>query len=201
MLFLSASGEQHHAVLCCVSRATTVLCCGVLCSGQLYLLHVETINLLLVLASTQLYSTSASAPVGTHPFIDALMQQQPLAAPVAQRALEHYSSRPPLPPKLQLWSPSPDAQEKGVLKLVRSAAGQLITHAHVTRLAPCAVTDAWVSHRHSLNAIYTLASVQPLITDYKLFRIDVQLVPGSQKSCMHFKPLLDVTWVTDIWDC
>lgn len=103
-----------------------------LCSGHFYLLHVETINLLLVLSSTQLYTTSPSSPVGTHPFIDALMRQQSLAAPVAQRALGHYCSRPVLPPKLQLWSPSPDASDKGVLRLVRSAAGQCMTHAHMT---------------------------------------------------------------------
>ena len=120
----------------------------VLCSGQFYLLHVEIINLLLVLASTQLYSTSASAPVGTHPFIDALMQQQHLAALVVQRALGHFSSRPSLPSKLQLWSPSPDAQDIGVLKLVRSAAGQLMTCAHVP------LTGACVSQRNSSPACH-----------------------------------------------
>ena len=103
------------------------------CSGQLYLLHVETINLVLVLCSTQLYSTSASAPLGTHPFIDALMQQRLLAAPLVQMALDHYTSRPPLPPNLQLWSPSPNADNKGMLKLVRSAAGQLTTHTPLPR--------------------------------------------------------------------
>ena len=95
------------------------------CSGHFYLLHVETINLLLILSSTQLYSTSASAPVGTHPFIDGLMQQQSLAPQVVQQALNHYSLRPSLPPKLQLWAPGPDADNKGVLKLVRSAAGDM----------------------------------------------------------------------------
>jgi len=84
---------------------------------------VEVINLLLVLTSTQLYSTSASAPVGSHPFTDNLMQQSQFAPQVVQQALKHYGSRPPLPPKVQLWSPSPDADDKGVLKLVRSAAG------------------------------------------------------------------------------
>lgn len=138
-------------------------------SGPLYLLHVETINLLLVLCSTQLYSTSASAPVGTHPFIDALMQQQPLAAPVVQLTLQHYSSRPPLPPYLQLWSPSPDADDKGVLKLVRSAAGQLMTHAYLPRPRFCAyrtqaqvVTPAvfWRTHRLKMVG-----------SRYRLFRV------------------------------
>lgn len=57
------------------------------------------------------------------------MQQQSLAAPVVQVALQHYSSRLPLPPSLQLWSPAPDPDDRGVLKLVRSAAGQRMTHA------------------------------------------------------------------------
>ena len=109
------------------------------CSGKFYLLHVETINLLLVLFSTQLYSTSASAPVGSHPFIDALMRQQPLATAVVQQALLHYILRPPLPPKAQLWSPSPGADSKGVLKLVRSAAGE---HMHC-------MTDAWLKSASS----------------------------------------------------
>ncbi|KAA6428940.1 MAG: hypothetical protein FRX49_01050 [Trebouxia sp. A1-2] len=95
-------------------------------SGQYYLLHVEVVNLLLVLTSTQLYSTSPSAPIGSHPFIDALMQQRQLAPQLVQQALKHYSFRPPLPPKVQLWSPSPDADNKGVLRLVRSAAASVL---------------------------------------------------------------------------
>ena len=87
---------------------------------------MEVINLLLVLTSTQLYSTSPSAPIGSHPFIDTLMQQRQLAPQVVQQALKHYSCRPPLPPKVHLWSPSPDADNKGVLRLVRSAAGERI---------------------------------------------------------------------------
>ncbi len=85
---------------------------------------MEVINLLLVLTSTQLYSTSPSAPIGSHPFIDTLMQQRQLAPQVVQQALKHYSCRPPLPSKVHLWSPSPDADNKGVLRLVRSAAGE-----------------------------------------------------------------------------
>ncbi|KAL3152555.1 hypothetical protein ABBQ32_001582 [Trebouxia sp. C0010 RCD-2024] len=54
------------------------------------------------------------------------MQQQSLAAPVVQVALQHYSSRLPLPPSLQLWSPAPDPDDRGVLKLVRSAAASVL---------------------------------------------------------------------------
>ena len=68
------------------------------------------------------------------------MQQQSLAAQVVQQALSHYSLRPPLPPKLQLWSPAPDADNKGVLKLVRSAAGQVMT-------------QAWSLGMHFVNSI------------------------------------------------
>lgn len=136
LIVICFTGRQmlvQHAIACFVTHnllLTHTVCLDQVslhCSGQSYLLHVETINLLLVLSSTQLYSTSASAPLGNHPFIDALMQQQPLAAQMVQHALQHYSTRPPLPPKLQLWSPSTDGGDKGVLKLVRSAAGEHMT--------------------------------------------------------------------------
>ena len=119
---------------CCCAVADIANCCWcccdlplLACSGQFYLLHLEVINLLLVLTSTQLYSTTTSAPLGSHPFIDTLMQQSQLAPQVVQQALKHYILQPPLPPKMQLWAPSPESGDKGVLKLVRSAAGQLNT--------------------------------------------------------------------------
>lgn len=92
------------------------------CSGRHYLLHVEATNLLLVLTSTQLYTTAASSPSGTHPFIDSLMQCAQLAPQVVQQILQHFIARPSLPANLQLWSPSQGAAN-GVFQLVRSAAG------------------------------------------------------------------------------
>lgn len=92
------------------------------CSGQLYLLHIEVTNLLLVLASTQLYSTAASAPVGAHPFVDSIMEQAGLAPQLVQCVLQHFIARPRLPSNVQLWAPSQDAAH-GVLQIVRSAAG------------------------------------------------------------------------------
>lgn len=95
-------------------------------SDNFYLLHLEVINLLLVLTSTQLYSASASTPAGSHPFIDALMQPGQYAPQLVQQALQHYTARPPLPPRIQLWSPSPETDERGVLQLVRSAAASVL---------------------------------------------------------------------------
>ena len=54
------------------------------CRAQTYLLHLEVHRLLLVLQSTQLYTTIPSAPEGVHPFLDALMWQQDLAPSVVQ---------------------------------------------------------------------------------------------------------------------
>lgn len=92
------------------------------CSGRRCLLHLEATNLLLVLSSTQLYTTAAASPAGTHPFIDSIMQQTQLAPQLVQQSLQHFITRPPLPPGTQLWSPSQDAGN-GVLHLVRTAAG------------------------------------------------------------------------------
>jgi hypothetical protein len=43
------------------------------CGGG-YLLALEAVQLLLALSSTQLYSASAAAPPGAHPYLEAAMQ-------------------------------------------------------------------------------------------------------------------------------
>ena len=98
------------------------------CSGRHYLLHIEATNLLVVLASTQLYSAAASAPVGIHPFIDSVMAQADMAPVLVQRVLQHFIARPQIPSNVQLWTPSQDAAH-GVLQLVKSAAGLCSIHA------------------------------------------------------------------------
>ena len=117
---------RYQAIL---SACFTTTCSGstmcIICSGRQYLLHIEVTNLLLVLASTQLYTTTASAPTGMHPFLDSLMQQTQLAPYLVQQILQHFVARPSLPANLQLWSPSRNARN-GVFQLVRSAAGVML---------------------------------------------------------------------------
>ncbi|KAK9817010.1 hypothetical protein WJX72_008242 [[Myrmecia] bisecta] len=86
-----------------------------------YLLHLEVMNLLLVMTSTQLYTPAATAQPGAHPFTDILMEQESRAPRVLQALLQHYIARQPLPPRAPLWVPSAAAQQ-GVLRFVRTAA-------------------------------------------------------------------------------
>eukprot|EP00898_Chlorokybus_atmophyticus_P000736 jgi/Chlat1/1663/Chrsp127S01908 len=65
-----------------------------------YLLHVEVMNLMLVLSSTQLYST----PPACHPFLESAMSQADLAPAVIEKLLKHYISREKPPPRMPLYS-------------------------------------------------------------------------------------------------
>lgn len=47
---------------------------GCACSAGDYLVQLEVVHLLLVLCSTQLFTQSAAAQLGAHPFLDAIMQ-------------------------------------------------------------------------------------------------------------------------------
>eukprot|EP00891_Asterochloris_glomerata_P002918 jgi/Astpho2/2918/fgenesh1_pg.00050_%23_160_t len=94
--------------------------------AQTYLLHLEVHRLLLVLQSTQLYTTIPSAPEGVHPFLDALMWQHHLAQSVVQACLQHLIARPMLPAGQQLWAAEADVPQ-GVLQRVRSAAVSVLS--------------------------------------------------------------------------
>lgn len=93
-------------------------------SERNYLLMLEALKLLVVCCSTQLYTSSVAAPQGTHPIMEAIMDQQPAAGPVVTALLKLITQRVPLPARAALYSP--EAQSKtGVLQFVRSAAGEL----------------------------------------------------------------------------
>ena len=66
-----AFNSVHEAAF----RRACLHCFGeehVLCRDDTYLLHLEAMNLLLVLLSTQLYSPSAASEPGAHPFTEVL---------------------------------------------------------------------------------------------------------------------------------
>lgn len=86
-------------------------------------MHLEVINLLLVMLSTQLYSPSATAEPGGHPFTEVLMDAQDSAIRMLLVLLQHFSERRSLPANAPVYRP-PIPQQGGVLRLVKSAAGK-----------------------------------------------------------------------------
>ena len=91
---------------------------------ETYLLHLELVNLLLVLASTQLYVPGSVGEAGTHPFTESLMAQPQLAPPLVQCLLSHYIAHAPLPARAPVYR-LPPTERPGVFRLVRSAAGMV----------------------------------------------------------------------------
>ncbi len=89
---------------------------------ETYLLHLETMNLLLVLLSTQLYSPISGSEPGAHPFTEVLMDSQNSAAGLLRVLLRHYAERRSLPPQAPVYVPQA-TERRGVLRMVRSAAG------------------------------------------------------------------------------
>eukprot|EP00899_Mesostigma_viride_P025984 jgi/Mesvir1/6570/Mv25657-RA.1 len=88
-----------------------------------YLLHLEAINALLVLSSTQLYS---AMHVSTHGMLDIAMEQSDIAAHVVQRLLTHYTTRTAAPARLPLYTPPPVKAKVGYLRRVSSAAATVL---------------------------------------------------------------------------
>ncbi len=95
------------------------------CRDDTYLLHLEVMNLLLVMLSTQLFSPSATAEAGAHPFTEVLMDGEEGASGLVLLLLKHFIERRPLPANAPVFKP-PSQQQRGVLRFVRSAAGILI---------------------------------------------------------------------------
>ena len=87
-----------------------------------YLVLLEAVLLLLVCASTQLYTQQTAAPVGSHPLLEGLMGQQQSAAALVTALLQLTVMRPPQPPQLALYAP-PAEGGTSVMRLVRTAAG------------------------------------------------------------------------------
>lgn len=79
-------------------------------------------NLLLVMLSTQLYSPSATAEAGAHPFTEVLMDGEDSACRLVLLLLQHFVARRALPANAPIFKP-PSQQQRGVLRFVRSAAG------------------------------------------------------------------------------
>lgn len=84
--------------------------------------HLEAVQLLLVMASTQLYSPTATGHWGAHPLTEAMLTQADLVPGVVQRLLQHAIERQPLPPHAPVYTLAP-GDRPSVLRLVRSAAG------------------------------------------------------------------------------
>lgn len=83
-------------------------------------------NLLLVMLSTQLYSPSATAEAGAHPFTEVLMDGEESASKLILLLLQHFVERRALPPNAPVFKPLSQGQ-RGVLRFVRSAAGTFIS--------------------------------------------------------------------------
>lgn len=90
-----------------------------------YLVLLEAVLLLLVCASTQLYTQQTAAPLGSHPLLEGLMGQQQSAAALVTALLQLIVTRPQQPAQLQLYVP-PAEGSTGVMRLVRTAAGGLM---------------------------------------------------------------------------
>ena len=82
-------------------------------------------NLLLVMLSTQLYSPSATADAGGHPFTEVLMDDEESASKLVLLLLQHFVERRALPSNAPVFKP-PSQQQRGVLRFVRSAAGKFL---------------------------------------------------------------------------
>lgn len=88
-----------------------------------YLVLLEAVMLLLVTASTQLYTQQTAAPLGSHPLLESLMAQQQSAAALVTALLHLIASCPQQPAQLQLYIP-PAEGSTSVMRLVRTAAGE-----------------------------------------------------------------------------
>lgn len=75
--------QASHQMKVCSPSANQGSMAGV-CSAETYLLHWELLNLLLVLASTQLYTPNAGPAAGAHPFTEALLGAADLAPALLQ---------------------------------------------------------------------------------------------------------------------
>jgi hypothetical protein len=84
-----------------------------------FLLHTEAMNLLLVMAATQLTSPAGTTGRTAHPFLSAMMANQRLAPALVRLFIQHYIKRVPPPRGLPVWV-SADS-EAGVLSRAGAA--------------------------------------------------------------------------------
>ncbi|GJP29574.1 hypothetical protein CLOM_g17551 [Closterium sp. NIES-68] len=91
-------------------------------SATKYLLHLEAVNLLIVMMSTQLHASPAVAfNTDAHLFVEAAMNQHDLAVPFVARLLHMFVARMPVPPRVPFYVASLSTRQ-GVLRRVGSAA-------------------------------------------------------------------------------
>ena len=89
-----------------------------------YLCLLESLKLLLVMASSQLYNTITTSSRGCHPMLEAIMDLgAPAAVPLVTTLLMLVATPPAAPASLQLYTPH-SKDEYSVIRLVRSAAGE-----------------------------------------------------------------------------
>lgn len=86
-----------------------------------YLLHLEVVSLLLVMASTQLHCRPGSASGESHIFLDSLMAQDDISRPFVRKLLVAYMARLPMPTRAPFYIPGV-AGDQGVFRKVGSAA-------------------------------------------------------------------------------
>eukprot|EP00250_Pteridium_aquilinum_P013996 c21711_g1_i1 orf=215-2221(+) len=92
-----------------------------------YLLHLEVVNLLLVMMSTQLHPAACPRFKSTDIFLDAAMLQEPaIASLVIRKLLMSYIARLPLPADAAHYSNLSKSSQPGVLQKVGSAAAVVL---------------------------------------------------------------------------
>lgn len=89
-----------------------------------YLVLLEAVILLMVCTSTQLYTQQTAAPVGSHPLLEALMEQQQSTPALTEALLQLVVQGQPPPQKLVLYTPALNTPGTSVMHLVRTAAGK-----------------------------------------------------------------------------
>lgn len=116
-----APGEQSMAVPTVQSLLQIIADCDV--NAPTYILHLEVVNLLLVMLSTQLHGKITSH---AHIFFDAVMGQHELAGPVVRKLLLAYMARLPVPARAPHYAVPGGGAELGVLRKVGSAAAAVL---------------------------------------------------------------------------
>lgn len=90
-------------------------------SPKTYMLHLEVVNLLLVMSSTQLHSSNSVNSFDANLFIDAAMEHEDQSVAVVEKLLSNFMARLPVPSSSPLFVPTLSGRQ-GVLKRVGSAA-------------------------------------------------------------------------------
>ncbi|GBG64367.1 hypothetical protein CBR_g41568 [Chara braunii] len=96
----SGRGRGSENMLVPTVRALLAFVASSDVNANSYLLHLEVINLLLVMTSTQLHAPPCVGPGNSHFFLDAAMAQTDLAGPFVRKLLVSAIARLPMPRRL-----------------------------------------------------------------------------------------------------